>query len=205
MVESAAAAAAVLRDLAIPSLVLLAMAALSSVVRRQGIATLGLRRFTGWKLVGTVFALTVLWSAFQLSVTMPIANHLSGRTQDLSAFDDLDRNAGKLAAFLVLGWLLGAFTEELAYRGYLLTRLGEAFGSGRTGLLVGMGLSSVLFGIAHTEQGSIGVTIVTMDGIFFSVLRHRYRTLWASVLAHGFNNTLGFIAFFLAGPSHGCW
>jgi membrane protease YdiL (CAAX protease family) len=65
--------------------------------------------------------------------------------------------------------------------------------------------SSVLFGIAHTEQGLVGVAIVTIDGIAFSVLRHHYRTLWASALAHGFNNTIGFVAFFLVGPIHGFW
>jgi membrane protease YdiL (CAAX protease family) len=37
------------------------------------------------------------------------------------------------------------------------------------------------------------------------VLRYRYRTLWASVLAHGFNNTIGCVAFFLVGPLHGLW
>jgi hypothetical protein len=25
------------------------------------------------------------------------------------------------------------------------------------------------------------------------------------VLAHGFNNTIGFVAFFLVGPIHGLW
>lgn len=37
------------------------------------------------------------------------------------------------------------------------------------------------------------------------MLRLRYGTLWAPVLAHGFNNTLGFVTFFLVGPVHGLW
>ncbi len=30
------------------------------------------------------------------------------------------------------------------------------------------------------------------------------KTLWASVLAHGFNNTIGFIEFFFVGAIPGC-
>jgi membrane protease YdiL (CAAX protease family) len=37
------------------------------------------------------------------------------------------------------------------------------------------------------------------------VLRMRYRTLWAPVLAHGFNNSIGLTAYFLAGPMYGLW
>ncbi|WP_344048440.1 CPBP family intramembrane glutamic endopeptidase [Nocardioides panacihumi] len=204
-IEAAAAAAAILLDLLIPSLVLIAMAVASLLVRRQRITSLGLRRSTGSRLVAKTFLLAVLWSVFQLSVTMPIANHVSGKTQDLSAFNDLQGNAGMLAALLVAGWLLGAFAEELAYRGYLLTRIREALGFGRWGLAVAIVLSSVLFGFAHTEQGLVGVLVVTIDGIYFSVLRVHFQTLWASVLAHGFNNTIGFVAFFLVGPIHGLW
>jgi CAAX protease family protein len=63
----------------------------------------------------------------------------------------------------------------------------------------------VFFGLAHSEQGVVGVVAVAIDAVAFSVLRYRYKTLWASVLAHGFNNTIGFVAFFLVGPIHGFW
>ena len=41
--------------------------------------------------------------------------------------------------------------------------------------------------------------------LFFSVLRLRYRTLRAPVLAHGLTNTLGLVGFFLLGPVQGLW
>jgi hypothetical protein len=110
-----------------------------------------------------------------------------------------------LLALLVLSWTLAAFGEELAYRGYLLTRIRDVVGSGRVGTVSAIAVSSLLFGFAHTEQGIVGAAIVTLDAVAFSVLRYRYKTLWASVLAHGFNNTLGFVAFFLVGPVHGLW
>ena len=203
--EAVGAAVAVLADLLIPSLVLLTMAVISLAVRRAGPRSLGLRPLGGWRVAGGVFLLTVLWSGVQLSVTMPIANHVSGRKQDLDAFADLQGDVGLLMVLLVVGWVLGAIVEEFAYRGYLLTRLREALGLGHAGVVLAVVLSSALFGIAHTEQGLVGVTVVTLDGLFFCALRYRYQTVWAAVLAHGYNNSLGFIAFFLVGPVYGFW
>jgi hypothetical protein len=37
-------------------------------------------------------------------------------------------------------------------------------------------------------------------GVVFSVLRYRCHTLWAPVLAHRFDDTIGFVWFFLFGP-----
>ena len=204
-VEATAAAVAVLFDLLVPSLCLLAMAALSLAVRRTGLGSLGLRRGRGTGLVVKMLLFAVAWSLFQLGVTMPLANHVSGKQQDLSAFADLEGDVGRLVVLLVLGWVLGALAEELAYRGYLLTRLAEALGEGRFGRLAAVLASSLLFGVAHSEQGLIGVLVVTLDALAWSVLRFRYRTLWAPILAHGFNNTLGFVTFFLVGPVHGLW
>jgi membrane protease YdiL (CAAX protease family) len=66
---------------------------------------------------------------------------------------------GVLAVLLLCGSTPGAFAEELAYRGYLQTRLTQAFGFGKVAVLIAVLLSSVLFGIAHSEQGEIGVSL----------------------------------------------
>ena len=65
--------------------------------------------------------------------------------------------------------------------------------------------SSLLFGLLHTQQGIVGVLLTTLDGLVFAVLRFRLGTVWAPVLAHGFNNTIGFVAFFFLGPVYGLW
>jgi membrane protease YdiL (CAAX protease family) len=204
--EAVAAGAVVIADLLIPSLVLLAMAVVSLRLRRAGLGSLGLRRIERPAVLALkMLALASAWSLVQLSITMPIANHVSGHKQDLSGFADLEGNVGVLGVMLALGWTLGAFVEELAYRGYLLTRLVQAGGGGRTAVVIGVLLSSMLFGVAHSEQGAIGVLVVSLDAVVFSVVRLRYRTVWASVLVHGFNNTLGFLTFFVVGPVYGLW
>ena len=167
--EAVAADVAVLLDLLIPTLVLLAMAAVSLVVRREGLGSLGLHRPRTRGLVWKMLAFAAAWSVFQLGVTQPVANHVSGQRQDLSAFSDLHGNVGLLAAYLVLGWTLAAFGEELAYRGYFLTRVREALGGGRTALVVAVLASSVCFGLAHDEQGLVGVVAVFVHELAHAV------------------------------------
>jgi membrane protease YdiL (CAAX protease family) len=204
-VEAALGAVAVLADLAIPTLVMLLLGGTGLALRREWLGSLGLHRARAAPLAGKMLAFAVLWSLFQLSVTIPVANHVSGQEQDLSAFADLQGNVGMLLGLLALSWTLAAFGEELAYRGWLMTRAREALGGGRAALAVAVILSSLIFGLAHTEQGVIGVLVVSLDGLAFAVLRLHHGTLWAPVLAHGFNNTLGFLAFFLLGPVHAFW
>jgi membrane protease YdiL (CAAX protease family) len=143
-IEAVAAAVTVVLDLLVPTLILLAMTAGSLLARRQGLGSLGLVRASGRGLVMKMLAFAVLWSVFQLGVTMPVANHLSGRQQDLSGFDGLQGNLGMLVGLLLLSWTLAAFGEEVAYRGYLLTRCRAAAGGGRAGLIFGVLASSVL-------------------------------------------------------------
>jgi membrane protease YdiL (CAAX protease family) len=204
-VEVVAATVAVLRDLLLPSLVLCVLAVLSLVVRREGAGSLGLRKVPLVPLALRMLGFAALWSLVQLGLTMPIANHVSGRHQDLSGFADVEGDLALLGVFVLLSWTLAAFVEELAFRGYLQTRMRDVLGGGRVALVVVVLVTSVLFGVMHSEQGLIGVLVVTMDAVAFSVLRYHYRTLWASILAHGFNNTIGFVAFYFAGPIYGLW
>jgi uncharacterized protein len=205
LIEVAAASAAVVLDLAIPTFVLLAMMGLSLWLRHDGFRSLGLRPVATPHLIRTMFVFAAVWSLVQLSLVMPAANHLSGAQTDLSDFDDLEGNVGLLLGLLALSWTLAAVGEELAYRGYMQTRMHELFGPSRGGAALAVLASSMLFGMAHSEQGLIGVLAITLDAIAFSMVRMRYGTLWAPVLAHGFNNTLGFVAFFFVGPIHGFW
>ena len=204
-VEVVLASAAIVLDMAIPSLVLLLLAAASLILRRRGPASLGLRRARRGRMVLETAVIAGVWSVFQLAVTIPAATHLSGQRQEMGVFADVEGNLGLLVALLALSWTLGAFVEEVAFRGYLLTRLREALGPGPTSVAVAVIVSSVLFGVLHSEQGLVGVVVVALDGVVFCALRFRYGTLWAPVLAHGFNNTLGLLTFFMIGPVYGFW
>lgn len=140
-----------------------------------------------------------------MAVLIPIANHLSGSRQDVAAFSDLRGNLGLLAVYLAASWVLAAFCEETAFRGYLLTRLSDALGPGAVRTVVAVAASSALFGLLHTEQGTVGVVVAGFTGAVLSALRYRCGTLWTPILARGFDDTIGFTWFFFFGPSYGWW
>ena len=151
-----------------------------------------------------VFGLCLIWILVVLALFMPVLEHLTGQQRDVGQFAPLEGNWRLLLFMLLLTWTLAAVGEEFAFRGYVQTRIREVM-PGRVGVLIAVLLSSLLFGLLHTEQGVIGIALTTIDAIFFSVLRYRFHTLWASILAHGFNNTIGMVSFYIAGPFYGLW
>ena len=63
VVEVVLAAAAVILDVGIPSVVILALMGLSLLVRREGPSTLGFRRVAhGWALAAAMLALAAVWT-----------------------------------------------------------------------------------------------------------------------------------------------
>lgn len=198
--------AAVLLDLLLPAVLIVIIAAVSLRLRHQRFADLGFRRPESWgRLAGIVLALTAAWTVVQIGLFFPILEHITGERQDLSDFDDLKGNVAMLVALIVASWILGALAEETAFRGFIPTRITDLTGRGTAGIVVAVLISSALFGAIHTEQGTIGVIATFLDAIFFSALRLRFENLWAAVLAHGFNNTIGLTAYFIVGPIYGLW
>ena len=92
-------------------------------------------------------------------------------------------------------WLLQGGTEEVATRGWLLTRI-----AARTNLPLAIGISSSLFGILHL--GNAGVTFLSLlniilDGVLAGLLLIYTDSIWLVVAQHGTwnyvqGNLLGF-------------
>ena len=92
-------------------------------------------------------------------------------------------------------WLLQGGTEEVATRGWLLTRI-----AARTNLPLAIGISSSLFGILHL--GNAGVTFLSvlniiLDGVLAGLLLIYTNSIWLVVAQHGTwnyvqGNLLGF-------------
>jgi membrane protease YdiL (CAAX protease family) len=207
IVELLISAAVIMLDLFIPTLVILVLIAVSLLIRHDNISTLGFKRPSSWlKMAGFSCLVVVLLQLFEIGITMPILNHLTGTTIDYSEFAHLKGNIGQFFLFLTLSWTLAAFGEEIVYRGYLQKTLSSIFGHGSLGVILTIGISSLLFGLAHTEQGLTGVIVTTIDALVFCWLKRKYDdNLWATILAHGFYNTIGVLIFFFTGPIYGLW
>lgn len=207
VVELAAIVATILFDLFLPTLVLLGLMLVSLLIRREHISVMGFKRPQSWLgMAGFAFVTAILMQLLAIGVVMPVMNRLTGETMDYSGFATLQGNLVHLLTILVLSWTLAAIGEELAYRGYLQRTLGSLLGDSTGGVLLTMAVSSTLFGLAHTEQGLIGVVVTTVDALVFSWLKRRFDdNLWAPILAHGFYNSVGVITFYFTGPIYGLW
>lgn len=205
--ELLVAASVVVFDVAQPTLVILVLIAGSLLLRHDSLRSLGFKRLENLpRTLGVVLVLVVLWQLLHLGLTMPLLNRLTGATQDLSDFAALKGNVGQLLLLLALSWSIAGIGEEMVYRGYMQRRALDLFGETKLGLAVAIALSSVLFGLAHTEQGVIGVVVTVLDALFFSAVKWKYgNNLWAAVLAHALGNTIGIVAFFFVGPIYGFW
>jgi len=205
-IELGIMAAIVLFDLGMPALLIIAVGLLFMLLRKEGLSLLGFKiEKPIYKTVFSVFLLSVIWTIINFTVILPIINHLTGATRILTNFENLKGNTGLLLTLLAASWTLAALGEEIAYRGFLLGGTARLFTNRKFGIVVSVLVSSVLFGLAHREQGLIGVITTFIDALFFSFVRYRFDNLWASVFAHGFLNSIGIITFYFTGPLYGLW
>jgi hypothetical protein len=106
----------------------------------------------------------------------------------------------------VLWQVFSGFGEEFVWRGYVQTRLNQAFGRpwNLLGLQFGPGLltTSLLFGIFHafnTYDPALGAAslswgwalFTTCSGLFFGILREKTGSLLAPGIAHALPDAVG--------------
>jgi membrane protease YdiL (CAAX protease family) len=182
-----------------PTLLLVVQGTLSLWFRRRTWLDVGLKRPTSWR--STVVAATVLAAAsfaFSLWIARPVIDALTGEARDFSQFQSVQGNVGMLLLWLTVSWVLGAFLEEMAFRGYLLNRSLDLFGVRLPGMVFSVLLNASAFGVLHSEQGLGGILNTGLDAaIFCAVYLVGRRNLWLTILMHGIGNSLGLIAFYL--------
>lgn len=197
---------AVAFDLFLPTVLLIAIGLAFLLLRKEKFSDLGFcKAEKPLKLIGIVFGLSVVWTAVDFWLILPILSHLTGTTQDLSGFEKLKGDVPNLLFYLASAWILAALGEELAYRGFLQNRILSLFQNKKVGFIISVLIASIVFGFAHTEQGVIGIIVTAIDAIIFNVVRYRFKILWASVLMHGFMNSIGMVVFFFTGPIYTLW
>jgi membrane protease YdiL (CAAX protease family) len=103
---------------------------------------------------------------------------------------------------LLIVWTFAAFGEEIAYRGYLLTRAADVGKRSAPAYWIGVVLVSILFGYGHYYKGPAGVLDSGVAGL---ILGAAYllsgRKLWTCILAHGLIDTFAVIAVYFGWAS----
>ena len=158
------------------------------VIEKNSLSTLGFvkknwLKYLGWGILISLLQMGVIALVYQVS-----------------GIGSFELNELSLEPILfILGlfpfWLLQGGTEEVATRGWLLTRI-----AARTNLPLAIGISSSLFGILHL--GNAGVTFLSvlniiLDGVLAALLFIYTDSIWLVVAQHGAwnyvqGNLLGF-------------
>lgn len=175
---------------------LAAAGALLISCRGPGWRDAGLGRPASWP--RTVAVGAIAGFGFQFAGTYMVeplvARLTTGVLPDVSQFRTLVGNEAVLAFWLVISWTLAAVLEEVAYRGWILTRCAELGGCSRGAWLAGLLVSSALFGAVHAYQGVSGMVATGLTGVVFgATYLATGRNLWAAVIAHGTLDTAGFV------------
>jgi membrane protease YdiL (CAAX protease family) len=146
--------------------------------------------------IGIVAGLAI--ELFAINVTTPWITSVTGMPPDVSDLRDVVGNWQLLLIVLVVNWILAAFGEELAFRGYLMNRVADAFGRTRLAWIISLAVVSVFFGIGHGTQGIAGIAQESLSGCWLGVLfLASGRNLTVPIVAHGVSNSLALVLIYL--------
>lgn len=130
-------------------------------------------------------------------VIEPLATHCWPPIHAPAGTEHIAGNIKLALLSLLIIWTFAAFGEEIAYRGYLTMRAADAAGGSIAAYWMATVLVSVLFGYGHYYKGPAGILDSGVAGL---ILGAAYlvagRNLWASILAHGFIDTIAVVVAF---------
>jgi membrane protease YdiL (CAAX protease family) len=149
---------------------------------KTGLAGLQLVRIRGvdfaWAfsflLVSNLILAGLAWFLAQVGLPMP------GEIAFLVPKDSFGRVLWVLVSFTA------GFCEEVAFRGYLMTRL-RLLGKFKSWIIPTI-VSTLVFGICHAYQGLPGFIVISVYGLMFSLMYIKTGRLWPCIIAHFFQD-----------------
>ncbi len=162
--------------------------------RPVGLENIGLKFPPQMRLMLRWVPVIMIADVLATGLATPVLVSVFGETQQLGRFSDVPGNLSLLLTILPFVWLLAAFGEEFFFRGFVLTRLAELFGATRWAWGLAITIQAIAFGGIHAYQGPVDMILIGIGGLVYGtafVLLNR--NLWPLILAHGINDTVGFI------------
>jgi len=164
-----------------------------SAARRERWNSIGFHHPGNWlKAIGTAFILAfILEMGFEILLN-GLIERVTGTAIDLSNFDSMRGNFINYLIWLLIGWGIGGFLEEMLFRGFLITRISRFLGNSNLGDWAGIVSTSVIFGLSHLYQGPSGMISTGLIAVFLGIIFIRNKmNIWVNVFTHGFINLIG--------------
>jgi len=151
----------------------------------------GDRKFWVRTVLRSLIVFVIAMIAFILGGGISINLGLISKAADMSGYDYLRGNLGMLLLSLLAIYLTSSLGEEVIYRGFLITRLGEIFGPHPWRKAGAVFISGIVFGLVHYNWGPMGIIQTTLMGWVLGYYYIRFdRNLWVTILAHVYMDTI---------------
>ena len=166
--------------------------------RKERWRDLGLARPLNWGQLVLGTALLVAVILVFINIVQPPLEAQLGRV-DLSELGTIEGNLRLLVYFLFVSWVLAGLGEEALFRGFVMRRLTQLFGSTGGAAWIAAAGQALIFGLLHFYQGPSGMIIAAGIGLIFGMAYLALDNLWPCVIAHGVISTLSFTDLYLGG------
>jgi len=179
--------------------ILFVLGLVSLWLRNGGWSAIGIRRPKSWtNVVLIALAAAALRILLGGLVIEPLAAHIWPPSAAPAGIGSIAGNLMSALKWLLLVWTFAAVGEEVAYRGYLLRRAAEFLGSSTAAHWMAVLVTAVLFGFGHYYKGPAGIVDSTFAGLILgAAYMFSGKTLWTTMLAHGFIDTFGVVMLYL--------
>lgn len=145
-------------------------------------------------LLGT--AVAVLYAAVQFAIIIPHTGGAS-RSDVIASRAIIGDSLGGLLAAICLGVVVGGYSEELFFRGHLITTIRRLLGNTRWGVAIAVFVSVGLFARGHAYQGWIGMVDTAVGALIWTSLYLWRGRLTAAMVGHGLWDVLALIGLYL--------
>jgi membrane protease YdiL (CAAX protease family) len=172
------------------------------LLKRRGIRwhDLGLRMPAKPWLIPIQAALVFTATGVALYLSYQVVGlYFEPRPERISRFGDMEGNLLLYLWWVLLGWIVGGFCEEMLFRGFIISRFEVMLGLNKLSTILAVIFQAAVFGLVHFYyQGAFGALTIfaaaTAIGFCYILFG---RNLWPVILSHGVLDTLGFLGDYL--------
>ena len=166
-------------------------------LKKHGIswADMGLKRPASFKKTFYILLLLIVVTLATALLSVFIAKAFFVKPEESARFAGLAGNLPLTLWYILLGWVVGGFIEELIYRAFLISAIQRILGDSTVATLIAILIPGIIWAARHIYfKGAYGAVFMFFSSLVFGLFYiMSKRNLWPNIILHGFINTFGFI------------
>ena len=131
-----------------------------------------------------------LWVVFNKWIYHPFITYFFV-VPPYTEYDFIKGKLFNLVMTILAAWIIGGFYEEIAFRGFIQTKIQESLKRYKYSFWKAGLFTSLLFGLYHWQQGIFGMIPAFLGGLLWTFLLWRYKgNLWYPIISHAVYDTI---------------